>query len=63
MIILKLAPNIKLIAKSQETRKQSVRKTTSRDKPPSVKSTNFHEIQINFHDIENDSNQENRLIV
>ena len=35
----------------------------SREKPPPEKSTNFHEIQRNFHDSENDNNEENELIV
>ena len=51
---------------SKVTRKEeaeSIGKTTSREKPPPEKSTNFHKIQINFHNRENDNNEENRLIV
>ena len=39
-----------------------VGETNSREKPPPEISKNFHEIQINFHESENDSNQENQLI-
>ena len=40
-----------------------VGETNSREKPPPEISKNFHEIQINFRESENDSNQENQLIV
>ena len=49
------------IARNEET--ESVGKTNSREKPPPEKSANFHEIQRNFHDSENDNNEENQLIV
>ena len=49
------------VARNEETK--SVGKTNSREKAPPEKSTNFHEIQRNFHDSENDNNEENQLIV
>ena len=49
------------ISNNEET--ESVGKTNSREKPPPEKSANFHEIQRNFHDSENDNNEENQLIV
>ena len=48
-------------ARNEET--ESVGKTTSYEKPPPGKSANFHKIQRNFHDAENDNNEGNRLIV
>ena len=48
--------------RNQET--ETVGKTTpSRQKPPPEKSTNFNEIQRNFHNSETDSNEENQLPV
>ena len=49
------------VPRNEET--ESVRKKTSREKPPPEKLTNFQEILKNFHDIKNDNNEENRLIV
>ena len=49
------------VARNEET--ESVGKKSSREKSPPEKSTNFHEIQKNFHNIKNDINEENRLIV
>ena len=58
---------IESIADSKFLRNQdteTVGKTTpSREKPPPEKSTNFHEIQRNFHDSETDNNEENQLHV
>ena len=48
------------IARNEET--ESVGKRNSREKPPPGKSINFHEIQINFHDSENNYSEENKLI-
>ena len=45
-----------------KTNSWSVGKTNSREKPPPGKSTNFHEIQINFHNSENNYSEENKLI-
>ena len=52
--------NIK-VARNEETR--FVGKTNLREKPPLEKSTNFHEIQRNFHDSENVNNEENKLTI
>ena len=49
------------VARNEET--ESVGKTNYREKPPPEKSTNFHEIQRNFHDSENDNKEDNQLIV
>ena len=46
------------VARIEET----VGKTNSHEKPPQERSTNCHEIQRNFHDSENDT-EENQLIV
>ena len=48
------------VTRNEET--EYVGETNSCEKPPSEKSTNFHEIQRNFHESENDSNEENQLI-
>ena len=48
------------VARNEET--ESIGKTNSRKKPPPEKSTNFYEIQRNFHDSENDYNKENQVI-
>ena len=64
MSILKLSLNIKSIVKSQEMKKQNLlEKKSYREKPSPEKSTNFHEIQRNFHDSENDNKEDNQLIV
>ena len=64
MAILKLSLNIKSIVKSQEMKKQNLLgKKSYREKPSPEKSTNFHEIQRNFHDSENDNKEDNQLIV
>ena len=49
------------VARSEEA--ESAGETNSREKPPPEISKNFHEMQINFHDSENDNNEENQLIV
>ena len=49
------------VARNEET--ESPGKTNSREKPPPEKSTNFCEIQRNFHDSENDNNEEDQLVV
>ena len=56
MIILKLALNLKSILKLEGTRKENLLKTISHEKSPPEKSTNFHEIQRNFHDSVSDNN-------
>ena len=61
MTIGKLAVNIKLIVKSQLQTNSNIEKANSRGKPPPEKSTNFHKIQRNFHNSENNNNEENRL--
>ena len=61
MTIGKLAVNIKLIVKSQLQTNSNIEKANSREKPPPEKSTNFHKIQRNFHNSENNNNEENRL--
>ena len=63
MIIFEACTKSKVDSKvwrSKETK--SVGKTTLRETSPPGKSTNFHEIQRNFYDSENDNNAENRLI-
>ena len=49
------------IARNEET--ESNGKTNSRKKPPPEKTGNFHEIQGNFCDSENNNNEESELIV
>ena len=48
------------VARNEQT--ESVGKTNSLEKSPPEKSTNFHEIQRNFQDSENDNNEENQLL-
>ena len=63
MTILKLSLNTKSIVKSQEMKKRNLLENqNSRDKPPLEKLINFHEIQRNFYDSEND-HEKNQLIV
>ena len=49
------------VARNEET--ESVGKAISREKPPPEKLGNYHENQRNIYDIENDNNEENRLII
>ena len=64
MAILKLSLNTKSIVKSQEMKKHNLLENqNSRDKPSLEKSINFHEIQRNFYDSENDNNEKNQLTV
>ena len=48
------------VARNEQT--ESVEKTNSLEKSPPEKSTNFHEIQRNFQDSENDNNEESQLL-
>ena len=49
------------VARNEET--ESVGKAISREKPPPEKLGKYHENQRNIYDIENDNNEENRLII
>ena len=49
-----------IVARNEET--ESVGKTSTRQKPSPEKSTNFQEIQRNFHGSEIDYNEENQLV-
>ena len=51
------------VARNKKTEFVKKIKITSSEKHPPEKSTNFHEIQRNMHDSENDNNDKNPLPV